>query len=95
MVRAQRLVDLLAAVRILVDQAVSTFRDKAQATTKLFGYTSYTIREVRVNEGSTSSPRMWNLRASAMTDASAVPVPIEGGKAQVTVTVSGAVQMLK
>ena len=28
-------------------------------------------------------------------DAAPVPVPIEGGKAQVTVTVSGAVQMLK
>ncbi|MGA4048888.1 SIMPL domain-containing protein [Ralstonia nicotianae] len=82
-----------AAETKLVDQAVSTFRDKAQVTTKLFGYTSYAIREVRVSEGSTPSSRTWALRAAAMTDSS--PVPIEGGKAQVTVTVSGAVQMLK
>ncbi|AZU55288.1 DUF541 domain-containing protein [Ralstonia pseudosolanacearum] len=84
-----------AAETKLVDQAVSTFRDKAQVTTKLFGYTSYAIREVRVSEGSTPSSRTWALRAAAMTDSSPVPVPIEGGKAQVTVTVSGAVQMLK
>ncbi|WP_426394482.1 SIMPL domain-containing protein [Ralstonia sp. R-29] len=86
-----------AAEAKLIDQAVSAFRDKALATTKLFGYTSYTIRDVHVSEGSNNpGPRPMMARmAAAPASFDSAPVPIEGGKAQVTVTVSGAVQMLK
>lgn len=85
-----------AAETRLVDQAVNTFRDKAQTTSKLFGYSSYTIREVHVSEGGGSpGPRPMMRMAAMASDSAPVSVPIEGGKAQVMVTVSGAVQMLK
>ncbi|CAJ0770085.1 MAG: SIMPL domain-containing protein [Ralstonia sp.] len=85
-----------AAEAKLIDQAVSSFRDKALTTTKLFGYTSYTIRDVHVSEGSNNpGPRPMMRMAAAPASYDSAPVPIEGGKAQVTVTVSGAVQMLK
>ncbi len=85
-----------AAESKLIDQAVNAFRDKATTTSKLFGYSNYTIREVHVSEGSGSpGPRPMMRMAAMASDSAPVPVPIEGGKAQVTVTVSGAVQMLK
>jgi len=85
-----------AAESKLAEQAVSAFRDKAQATTKLFGYSSYTIRDVHLIEGGgvLPMPRMVGAAKAMMSDAAA-PVPVEGGKTQVTVSVNGSVQMLK
>jgi predicted secreted protein len=85
-----------AAEGKLTEQAVSAFRDKAQATSMLFGYSSYTIREVNVNESGVvpPMPRMYGAAKAMMADAAA-PVPVEGGKTQVTVSVNGSVQMLK
>lgn len=85
-----------AAETKLAEQAVASFRNKAQATTKLFGYNSYTIREVNVNETGVMPPvpRMYGA-AKAMMAESAAPVPVEGGKTQVAVSVNGSVQMLK
>ncbi|QET00794.1 MULTISPECIES: SIMPL domain-containing protein [Cupriavidus] len=86
----------LAAESKLAEEAVASFRDKAQQTTKLFGYGSYTIREVSVNESGGVMPPMPRMYAAkAMSADAAVPVPVEGGKAQVTVSVNGSVQMLK
>ncbi len=80
----------------LAAEAVSAFRSKAQATAKLFGYGSYTLREVQLNEsgGFTPMPRMYTAKAMS-SDVSAAPVPVEGGKTQVTVSVNGSVQMVK
>ncbi|KWR90919.1 SIMPL domain-containing protein [Cupriavidus sp. IDO] len=85
-----------AAESKLAEQAVGSFREKAQATTKLFGYNSYTIREVNLNESGVvpPMPRMYGAAKAMMADAAA-PVPVEGGKTQVTVSVNGSVQMLK
>ncbi|SOZ13992.1 conserved hypothetical protein, DUF541; putative exported protein [Cupriavidus taiwanensis] len=85
-----------AAEAKLAEQAIASFRSKAQATTRLFGYGSYTIREVSVNETGMVPPvpRMYGAAKAMMADA-AVPVPVEGGKTQVTVSVNGSVQMLK
>lgn len=83
-----------AAERKLTDQAVAAFRDKAQTTTRLFGYGSYTIRHVQVGEAGAVTPMPRAYASKAMV-AEAAPVPIEGGKAQVTVTVNGSVQMLR
>lgn len=79
----------------LAEQAVASFREKAKHTTSLFGYTGYSIRDVQLSESGAvmPMPRMF-AKAASMSDAS-VPVPVEGGKAQVTVTISGSVQMLK
>jgi predicted secreted protein len=84
-----------AAEQKLADQAVAAFRDKAQATTKLFGYSGYTIREVSLNEsgGVMPMPRMY--AAKAMSADAGAPIPVEGGKSQVTVSVNGSVQMVK
>ncbi|XQM35066.1 DUF541 domain-containing protein [Cupriavidus sp. H19C3] len=85
-----------AAERKLADEAVASFREKAQQTTRLFGYGSYTIREVSLNESGGVMPPMPRMYAAkAMSADAAVPVPVEGGKAQVTVSVNGSVQMLK
>ena len=85
-----------AAETKLAEQAIASFRSKAQATTRLFGYNSYTIREVNVNETGMVPPvpRMYGAAKAMMADA-AVPVPVEGGKTQVTVSVNGSVQMVK
>ena len=83
-----------AAEAKLTEQAVASFRDKAQTTTKLFGYGSYTIRNVQVGGVGAVPPQPRMYAAKAMM-AEAAPVPIEGGKAQVTVSVNGSVQMLK
>ncbi|SOY49220.1 conserved hypothetical protein, DUF541; putative exported protein [Cupriavidus taiwanensis] len=85
-----------AAETKLAEQAIASFRSKAQATTRLFGYNSFTIREVSVNETGMVPPvpRMYGAAKAMMADA-AVPVPVEGGKTQVTVSVNGSVQMLK
>ncbi|CAG9179139.1 SIMPL domain-containing protein [Cupriavidus pampae] len=86
----------LAAESKLAEEAVTSFRDKAQHTAKLFGYGSYTIREVSVNESGGVMPPMPRMYAAkTMSADAAVPVPVEGGKAQVTVSVNGSVQMLK
>lgn len=85
-----------AAETKLADQAVASFRDKAQATTKLFGYGSYTIREVSVNESGGIMPPVPRMYAAkAMSADAGAPIPVEGGKTQVTVSVNGSVQMLK
>jgi len=80
----------------LAEQAVSAFRDKAQTSTKLFGYSSYTIREVSMNDSGgvvPPTPRMY--AAKAMSADAGAPIPMEGGKAHVTVSVNGSVQMVK
>ncbi|MGO4330843.1 SIMPL domain-containing protein [Cupriavidus sp. 2TAF22] len=83
-----------AAEAKLTEQAVASFRGKADATTKLFGYSSYSIREVQVGDVGAVQPVPRMYAAKAMM-ADSAPVPVEGGKAQVTVTVNGSVQMLK
>ena len=73
--------------------AINAFRDKAQSITRSFGFSSYTLREVSINsEGGYGAPRMMAMKAEAASFADA-PVPVEAGKAQVVVTVSGSVQL--
>lgn len=78
----------------LAEQAIQAFRSKAQTAARAFGYGDYSIREVSINQqsGGMPFPRVYLAKAAM---AEAAPVPLEGGKANVTVTVSGAVQMLK
>ncbi|WP_404991734.1 SIMPL domain-containing protein [Cupriavidus pauculus] len=86
----------LAAEKKLADQAVAAFRDKAQASTALFGFSSYTIREVSINESGGMVPPMPRMYAAkAMAADAGAPIPVEGGKTQVTVSVNGSVQMAK
>lgn len=80
----------------LADEAIAGFRTKAQQNAKAFGYSSYTIRTVNVGQAGTVAPMARAYMAKPMmAEAMSAPVPVEGGKAQVTVTVSGSVQMLR
>ncbi len=76
-------------------QAVAQFRERATELARLFGYSSHVLREVslQANEPPPFAPM---LRAKAMgAMASEEALPVEAGKATVTVTVQGSVQLLK
>lgn len=83
-----------AAEKDVAQQAISRFRAQADDYTKLFGLTAFTVREVSVQRGGEFSPRpMMMARGASMAAESSAPVPAEPGKATVSVTVSGTVQM--
>ncbi|MBA4178166.1 MAG: SIMPL domain-containing protein [Leptothrix sp. (in: Bacteria)] len=74
--------------------AIDRFRARADAVSKQFGFTGYTVREVTVNSdggGEVPMPRMRVQTATLMADGA--PLPVEAGKATVTANVSGSVQM--
>ena len=77
-------------------QAIARYRARAADYAKGFGYAGYSIREVNVsaNEPPGVVPMMRAAKSMAASDESG-PLPVEAGKAPVTVTVSGTVQMLK
>lgn len=74
--------------------AIERFRARADAVSRQFGFSGYTVREVAVNsEGGNEPPlpRM-RLQASAVMGEGAA-LPVEAGKTTVTANVSGSVQM--
>ena len=81
----------------LAAQAIARYRAKAADYAKQFGYSGYVIREVNVS--GTEPPGyapMPMLRGKAMASmASDESLPVEAGKAQLAVNVSGSVQMTK
>ncbi len=75
-------------------QAITRFRTRAEAVSKSFGLSSYSIREVNVSSNEPPSGMAPMMRARGMAAAQAdESLPVEAGKAQVTATVSGTVQM--
>lgn len=76
-------------------QAIASYRQRAGEVARLFGYASYTLREVQLSSnGGPEFPQPREMRAmSAM--AADQPLPIEAGKATVTVRVDGSIQLLK
>lgn len=78
----------------LAGEAIAAFRRQAQAAVQAFGYSGYTIREVSLGHNGPSMPRPVMMAArSAMADGKIAAVPLEAGQANVTVSVSGSVQM--
>ena len=74
--------------------AIERFKAKASDIAKGFGFSSYTLREVSINandQGYTPRPRMMAMEAKMASADSAVPV--EAGKSNVVVSVSGSVQL--
>lgn len=74
-------------------RAIERFTAKATELAKGFGFSGYTLREVSVQSndgGFVPRPRMMALEAKA---AAADAVPVEAGKSNVVVTVSGSVQL--
>jgi predicted secreted protein len=75
-------------------QAISRFRARAEAVSKSFGWSSYSIREVNVSSNEPPSGIAPMMRARGMAAVQAdESLPVEAGKAQVNATVSGTVQM--
>ena len=61
-----------------------------------FGFAGYTLREVAVHSNEMAPgprPRIMAMEAKAASLAADAPVPVEAGKAQVAVTISGSVQL--
>lgn len=78
-------------------QAVARFRTKADQTAKLFGFTGYLLREVQLGGNEPSGgyqPMAMKARSgvAAMADES---LPVEAGKATVTVNVNGSIQLTR
>ena len=76
-------------------KAVEDFKARATELARGFGFSGYTLREVAVNSNEafpSPRPRMVAMKAEAASFADA-PVPVEAGKAQVVVSVSGSVQL--
>ncbi|KVR45292.1 SIMPL domain-containing protein [Burkholderia multivorans] len=85
-----------AAEQKLTTEAIKSFRARADEAAKAFGYSGYTIRDVNVGSGRNVQPypRMMAMAAAPMDSAKmSAPIAVEGGKATVSVTVNGSVQM--
>lgn len=76
-------------------QAVQGFRQKAQQLAKDFGFSAYTLRQVTVGTVDRPTPvmPMVAMARAAGADATPNPIPLEGGKDEVRITVSGSVQL--
>jgi len=77
-------------------QAIEQFKARATDLAKGFGFSGYTLREVAVNSNEMvpgPRPRMMAMEAKASSMSADASVPVEAGKAQVVVNVSGSVQL--
>ncbi len=77
-------------------QAIEQFKARAAELAKGFGFSGYSLREVAVNSNEINPgprPRMMAAEAKMGSMAADAPMPVEAGKAQVVVNVSGSVQM--
>jgi predicted secreted protein len=74
--------------------AIERFKVKAADLARDFGFSGYTLREVNVTSNDIGPmPRYRMLAADSVAAAAPAQVPVEAGKATVTVTVSGSVQL--
>jgi predicted secreted protein len=77
-------------------KAIEQFKQRAASLAKSFGFAGYSLREVGVSSSSGAvpmpRPRMMAMPAKAA-GAEMDAMPVEAGKAQVVVHVSGSVQM--
>lgn len=77
-------------------QAIEQFKARAAELAKGFGFGGYSLREVAVNSNEMNPgprPRMMAAEAKMGSMVADAPMPVEAGKAQVIVNVSGSVQM--
>jgi predicted secreted protein len=75
-------------------EAIARFRARADEVGKAFGFGGWALREVNLQTDSPSSLPMPRMRvATAMSVAADEALPVEAGKATVTVTVSGSITL--
>jgi len=86
-----------AAEAEVARQAIGRFKSRAETYAQQFGFGSYSLREVNVGAGEVAAPgglpMLRSARVSAMAAAADETQPVEAGKATVTVTVSGSIQL--
>lgn len=74
-------------------QAIARFKERADLVARQFGYGAWSLREASV-QGSDGPVAMPVMRVQAMRAAGAdEALPVEAGKTQVTINVSGSVQL--
>jgi predicted secreted protein len=77
----------------LLTQAAAAFRERAKNAAQAFGFTDYTIGNLTLSgSGVVSPPRPMMMRGASAMSKSA-PVALEGGQAEVTVSVTGTVKL--
>lgn len=77
-------------------EAIARFRSRAEQVSRQFGFAGYTVREVSVSaDGGMGMPPPQLMRAQAMKAGADEALPVEGGKATLTASVSGSVQMTR
>ncbi|MEO7828349.1 MAG: SIMPL domain-containing protein [Roseateles sp.] len=76
-------------------QAIARYRAKAAEYAKLFGYGSYVVGEVNIASDEASAPRPMMAMRMLKAESADAALPTEAGKATVTVSVNGSVQLTK
>ena len=76
----------------IISEAIKAFRARADIVQTSLGGRSYKILRLRINTGGGFVPRPLVARAMAQSDAVAAP-PLEGGVSQITVSVSGTIEV--
>jgi predicted secreted protein len=75
-------------------QAIARFRARADSVAKQFGFTGYSVREVMVSSDTGNPQQAVMMQGRALRSMAAdEALPVEAGKATVTATVNGSVQM--
>lgn len=74
-------------------QAIEQFQKSASEIAKSFGFGGYTLGEIQVNANLNGPVRPYMMAASAKSMAEDAPVPLEAGLSNVSVNVSGSVQL--
>jgi predicted secreted protein len=76
----------------LLVSAAAAFNERAKNAVQAFGFAGYTVSNLTLSgSGVISQPRPMMMRAASMKSA---PVALEGGQAEVTVSVTGVVKLL-
>jgi predicted secreted protein len=78
-----------------VSQAITRFRARAADYAKQFGFNGYTVREVNVGSADPVIVQPMMRQRMAASTAADESIPVEAGKATVTVNVNGSVQMTR
>ena len=81
----------------LLAELSDSFREKAQAVPQAFGYRSYEIKSLNLNQNSSHGivQPMRLAMAGAAAESSVVPIPSDGGKTTVTIGVQATIDVVR